>query len=193
MLYFTFCLQLIWQTWCNRKEILFTLFNSTLLDFTWLYLTLLEYTRYDSLHFLSLSAAARNFSVSGNLYSVFAVLYFTLLYHTFLYTTHFTLLTWNSQQPRDRSLLQNIVSFIWLFCKRDISFEGHTIYCTYVRLSAATRNFSVSENSYSTLATCVTWLFLICVTWLTHMCDMTHPFVWHDSSICVNDFLICVT
>jgi len=25
----------------------------------------------------------------------------------------------------DRSLLQNIVSFIGLFCKRDLSFEGH--------------------------------------------------------------------
>jgi len=25
----------------------------------------------------------------------------------------------------------------------------------------------------------------ICVTWLIHMCDMTHPYVWHDSSICV--------
>jgi len=23
----------------------------------------------------------------------------------------------------------------------------------------------------------------ICVTWLTHMCDMTHPYVWHDSPI----------
>jgi len=24
-----------------------------------------------------------------------------------------------------------------------------------------------------------------CVTWLIHMCDTTHPYVWHDSSICV--------
>jgi len=23
----------------------------------------------------------------------------------------------------------------------------------------------------------------ICVTWLIHMCDMTHPYAWHDSSI----------
>jgi len=25
----------------------------------------------------------------------------------------------------------------------------------------------------------------ICVAWLIHMCGMTHPYVWHDSSICV--------
>ena len=25
----------------------------------------------------------------------------------------------------------------------------------------------------------------ICVIWLIHMCDMTHPYVWYDSSICV--------
>jgi len=25
----------------------------------------------------------------------------------------------------------------------------------------------------------------MCVTWLTHMCDMTHSYVWHDSFICV--------
>jgi len=26
---------------------------------------------------------------------------------------------------------------------------------------------------------------LICVTWLIHMCDMTHSYVWRDSFICV--------
>ena len=24
----------------------------------------------------------------------------------------------------------------------------------------------------------------ICVTWLIHMCDVSHSYVWHDSSIC---------
>ena len=209
MLYLTFYLQLTWLTWINCKEILFTLFNLPLLNplyfiqlnFTWLYLTLLDFTWIYTAWFTSFTWVSRQpqgisqfpetCTPSRNLF--FTVLYFTILYHAFLYTTHFILLTWNSQQPRERSLLQNIISFIWLFCKRDLSFEGHTMYCTYVRLSAATRNFSVSENSYSTLATCVTWLFWICVTWLTHMCDTTHPFVWHDPSICVNDFFICVT
>ena len=27
--------------------------------------------------------------------------------------------------------------------------------------------------------------FAECVTWLIHVCDMTHPCVWHDSSMCV--------
>ena len=29
-----------------------------------------------------------------------------------------------------------------------------------------------------------------CVTWLMHMCDVTHPVVWHDSFIC---FMRCPT
>ena len=38
----------------------------------------------------------------------------------------------------------------------------------------------------------------ICVTWLIHMCDMTHSYVWHDSSngcssLYGNDSFICVT
>jgi len=39
--------------------------------------------------------------------------------------------------------------------------------------------------TWMTSSRCVTWLMCVTwftwVTWLIHMCDMTHPYVWHDS------------
>jgi len=34
---------------------------------------------------------------------------------------------------------------------------------------------------------------VMCVTWLTHMCVMTHPYVWHNSFIFVTWYVVCVT
>jgi len=43
-------------------------------------------------------------------------------------------------------------------------------------------------------APCHSYNLFICVTWLITMCDMTHPYVWHDSFICVrHDSFICAT
>jgi len=33
----------------------------------------------------------------------------------------------------------------------------------------------------------------VCVTWLIHMCDITHPYVWHDSFILWHDPYLWVT
>jgi len=106
-------------------QILFTLLNSTLLDFTWLDLTLLEYTRYDSLHLLSFSEAARNFSVSGNLYSVLIFIFLlccTLLYFTILFFTPHTSL----------SLRETLSSHaIGLFCRTSFLLYGFFAKETY--------------------------------------------------------------
>jgi len=39
---------------------------------------------------------------------------------------------------------------------------------------------------------CIYQSGIICATWLTHMCDMTHSYVWHDSFICVTNESWCI-
>jgi len=60
----------------------------------------------------------------------------------------------------DRSLLQNIVSFIGLFCKRVLPFI------------------------------CATWPIHMCDMTHSYMCDMTHSYVRHDSFIYAATWLI---
>jgi len=112
-----------------------------------------------------------------------------------------------------RSLLQNIVSFTWLFCKKcqnrldSVTCVAWPIYLSEIIIHMCDIMHFIS----------VTWLLALpgewhdsffCVTWLIRMCDMTHSYVWHDSFICVtwlihmcemihsyvrHDSFICVT
>ena len=76
-----------------------------------------------------------------------------------------------------RSLLQNIVSCIGLFCNRDLSWPIQT---ALYRAHAWHGSF-----------TCVAWLScvwhdsFIRVPWLIYVCDMTYSYTWHDLITCV--------
>jgi len=47
-------------------------------------------------------------------------------------------------------------------------------------------NFFINRLCTSSLTMSIkTEIRGLCSPWLIHMCDMTHPYVWHDSFICV--------
>jgi len=103
--------------------------------------------------------------------------------------------------------LQNIRSFIGLFCKRDLEFCRGIVMCVTwlihimshithdeqsgVDMCVPWYESCVSHDSYISCHTCdsmTRWCVcasFICVPWLIHMCAMIHSCVCHDSFICL--------
>jgi len=99
--------------------------------------------------------------------------------------------------------LQNTVSLIGLFCKRDLYMKrstnhSHPICVTWLIPVCATTPFFICARYFALVRLWVEIFFRrnqgfssvwhdswMCVTWLIDVCEMTHWCVWHDSLMCV--------
>jgi len=189
----------------------------TLLDFTWLYLNI-----HRMIHFIyvSLSAAARNFSVSGNLHSVSkfifycAVLYYTLpcfsLHNTLHFTYVFTMLFFTQHtsfylreilSSHVKGLFCRISSLLYGFFAKETYHLKDTQCIVLTWDSQQPREISQSRKTRIQPWRPVWHDFfeyawhdsLTCVTRPIHLCDMTHPYVWMTFLYVWHESCICVT
>jgi len=69
---------------------------------------------------------------------------------------------------------------------------AHVIIYDIIWVSLVKHRSSMCDMTHS-CSICIAHV-MIWVAWLIHMCDMTHPYVWHDSSRCVTWLIhICLT
>ena len=167
----------------------------TLLDFTWLYLNI-----HRMIHFIyvSLSAAARNFSVSGNLHSVSKfIFYCAVLYYTLpCFSLHMLFFTQHTSLPCFS--LHNTLHFTYVKFSAatwKVSFaEYHLFYMAFLQKRLIIwrthnvlylRETLSSHEKFLSLGKLVFNLGDLCDMTFLNMRDMTHSHVWHDPSICV--------